>query len=290
VSPRLPPPRSTGAAGAALATSALVPALRRSCKDVERFVFCATTGRSGTETLSAVLAAGEGVVSTHEPFPVMNSHVLRAATAGRTRTVQLAWRGLKLPTVLRCARGHRVYAETNHQFVKVFADLAYREFGPRLAVVHLVRDALAVAQSMHELGQVPGTPVGSRWLIDPASPTNIVPFSIAIERGLTHPLHRCLWYWLETEARADATRRRMSSVCTWVDLKVEELNASEGLERLDEALGLRLASGAFGLAGHRLNRKRKKGRETRRLPSDEAAKLYRQFIEAYEGWTIPAHG
>jgi hypothetical protein len=287
MSVRLPPAKSMRAAGGALATSALLPALRRECRDVERFIFCATTGRSGTKTLSAVLAAGHGVVSTHEPFPSMNSYVLRAAAAGRDRPVQLAWSCLKLPTILRDVRGHRVYAETNHQFVKVFADLACREFGPRLTVVHLVRDRLAVAQSMFEGGTVPGTPAGSRWLLDPGAPTNVVPFSVAIGRGLSHPLHRCLWYCLETEARVEAARRRLSPGCRWVDVDVDELNSKEGLERLDETLDLRLARSAFELAGQRFNQKSKPVRERRRLPAEEAATLYAQFLEAYAGWATP---
>lgn len=272
------------AAGGAFTTSALLPVLRRRCADVERFVFCATTGRSGSESLSAVLASGQGVVSRHEPFPVMNSHVLRAAAAGRRRSVQIAWSLLKVPTILRDARGHRVYAETNHQFVKVFAQLAYEEFGPRLAVIHLVRDPLAVAQSMYELGHVPGTPAASRWVLDPAAPTNLVPFSIAAERGLTHPLQRCLWYCLETDARADAARRRLAPGCTWIDLDVDELSTSEGLRRLDETLDLRLAGSSAELAGHRFNRKSKSVRERRRLPSEEAAELHEQFVDVYAGW------
>lgn len=285
VTPGVPAGRSMRAAGAALAASALLPVLRRACEDVERFIFCATTGRSGTKTLCAVLAAGQGVASAHEPFPAMNSHVLRAAAAGRRRPVRLAWNRLKLPTVLRHARGHRIYAETNHQFVKVFADLAHQEFGPRLSVIHLVRDRLAVAESMHELGHIPGTRAASRWILDPDAPTNLVPFSIATEQGLTHPLHRCLWYCLETEARAEAVRRKLSPASTWVDVDVENLNSAEGLERLDKALELRLSDSAFDLARQRLNQKPKSSRGAQRLPSDEAAELYRQFIDAYAGWT-----
>jgi hypothetical protein len=282
MSVRLPPAKSMRAAGAAVAASALLPALRQECKNVERFIFCATTGRSGTKTLSAVLAAGQSVVSTHEPFPAMNSHVLRAAAAGRQRPVRLAWSRLKVPNVLKAARGHRVYAETNHQFVKVFADFAYEEFGTRLAVIHLVRDRLAVAQSMYEIGQVPGTPASSRWLPDPAAPTNVVPFEMASARGLTHPLHRCLWYCLETEARADALRRRLTPECTWVEINVDELSSKHGLERLDEALDLRLQDNAPELGRKRFNRKPK--RERRRLSSDEAAQLYRPFIDRYADW------
>jgi hypothetical protein len=231
-----------------------------------------------------VLASGQGVVSRHEPFPVMNSHVLRAAAAGRRRSVRLAWSVLKLPTILRDARGHRVYAETNHQFVKVFAQLAYEEFGTRLAVVHLMRDRLAVAQSMYELGHVPGTPAASRWVLDPAAPTNLVPFSIAAERGLTHPLQRCLWYCLETDARADLARRRLAPGCTWIDIDVEELNTSDGLRRLDDTLDLRLGSTSSELARERHNRKLKADRELRRLPREEAAQLYEEFADAYAGW------
>jgi hypothetical protein len=271
------------AAGGALARSPLLPVLRRSCRDVERFIFCATTGRSGTESLSAILAAGQGVISAHEPFPVMNSHVLRAAAAGHKRTVQLAWSCMKLPTLLSQARGHRVYAETNHQFVKVFADLAHGEFGARLAVIHLVRDRFRVAQSLHELGMIPGTAAGSRWLLDPAAPTNVVPFDIAVARGLTHSFHRCLWYCIETEARVEAARERLSRDCTWLDLDVEALNSKPGLERLDDALDLRLPN-TFELAGRRLNRKPKRPRVSRRLPDDEAAKLYERFMDAYGDW------
>jgi hypothetical protein len=279
-------PRRAGKTARALASSTQVPALRVSCREVERFVFCASTGRSGTQTLSSVLAAGGGVASFHEPFPILRAPVLRAAAAGRQTPVRLAWRHLKLPTVLRAASDHRIYAETNHQFVKVFGDLAYEEFGPRLTVIHLKRDRLAVARSMYELGQFPGTRNGARWLLDPDAPTNRVPFAIAAERGLTHPLHRCLWYCLETEWRA-ADAHRSFAGCTWVELELEELNSKEGLARLDDALDLRLSPGFIEGGTRRLNAKPRELRLQRRLPREQAALLYAEFVDAYADW-IPA--
>jgi hypothetical protein len=280
-SPR-PPARSWWAAGAAVGRSALLPILRRACRDVERFIFCATTGRSGSATLAAVLARGEHVLSTHEPFPVMNSHVLVAAANGRTRTVKHAWKRLKLPTILSDARGQRIYAETNHQFVKVFPDLALEEFGARLAVIHLVRKPLAVAQSLHALGQIPGNPTASRWLLDPDAPTNVIPFQIARESGLNHPLQRCLWYCLETEARAEAFRRRLPPECTWIDIDIEELNTREGLQRLDDSLNLRFGGAALDVAPPLENRKAGRGGEARRVPDEDAARLQREFTDAYD--------
>ncbi len=282
-------PRRAGKTVAAVAMSTRLRKLRAQCEEVERFVFCAAPGRSGTGTLATVLAAGDGVAAFHQPFPHMRTHVLKAAAAGRERSVRTAWRRLKLPMVLSAARGHRIYAETNHQFIKTFADLAYDEFGDRLSVIHLRRDHLAVARSMHELGSIPGTTFGARWVLDPRAPTNLVPFQIAEERGLTHPLHRCLWYCLETDARAEAARDRFDRA-RWVEVWVDELNTEAGLARLSDALDLRLPAELIAAGAHRHNLKQRRTREERRLPAAEAAELHEQFIAAYGDWLrAPAH-
>jgi hypothetical protein len=255
---------------------------------VERFIFCATTGRSGTSTLATILAAGDGNVSSHEPFPQMNSYVLRAAAAGRRSVVRAAWHGLKLPAILIAARQSRIYIETNHQFLKVFANLAYQEFGSRLTVIHLVRNRLAVARSLYELGQIPGTHAASRWLPNPLASTNAVPFPEPGGDELNHPLHRCLWYCVETEVRAAAARQSFEE-SDWVDLGVEELGSEAAMRQLDETLNLRLSDRAYALIGKRFNRKPKRSRQLRQLSDEEVEILNAEFVEFYASWIHADH-
>jgi hypothetical protein len=62
---------------------------------LERVIFTATTGRSGTLTLSRLFSAVRGCIALHEPHPVMNGAVLRAASFGDAALVDRVYRQIK---------------------------------------------------------------------------------------------------------------------------------------------------------------------------------------------------
>jgi hypothetical protein len=51
-------------------------------RTVERLVFTATTGRSGTLTLAGIFARIPGCRALHEPYPIINDEATRCGIAG----------------------------------------------------------------------------------------------------------------------------------------------------------------------------------------------------------------
>lgn len=231
--------------------------LRARAADVRAFVFVATTGRSGSQSLARIFEAVDGAVCRHEPHPVLGD----TCPPGRDRDgyFRHLFRVLKAPHVLRDARGHRFYVETNHQFVKRFAEEAVREFGRRLRVIHLRRDPVAVATSFYRIDSIPGrTERGRLWLLDPDDPGNRLPMADLLAPGaaLDHDLYRCLWYWYETEARIADLRRRHPDL-PMPTLETADLNDADALAACFRTLDIPLDRARLeALAGTRLNTKR----------------------------------
>ena len=260
----------------------LVPGLRERARSVKRFMFCATTGRSGTGTLASFLGAMPGVVALHEPRPVMNGETLQAACLGDKALVASMWRRRKLPQILRDAGGYEFYLETNHLFLKSFSDLALAEFAERLAVIHVVRSPASVAKSFFELGEIPSA--DTRWLLVPEAPTNLVPWNRLAQHGLSHGFYDCLWYWLETEARARSMKQANPGLL-WLDIRTEDFNSPEKMSQLAKSLGIDSRNDQAFEAVPKLNRKatHKKRVNERSLEPSMVETMFARFQDAYEG-------
>jgi hypothetical protein len=199
--------------------SALVAApvrlsLQAMTRSLERVIFTATTGRSGTMTLSTLFSMVPGCAAFHEPHPFMNGEVLKAASYGNEAFVDRAYARKKSVNILRAAVGHRYYMESNQLFVKTFIRQAFAEFGDRMAVVHLVRSPVDVAMSLYRLQQLPGTDVAALWWLDLHAPTNVLPIADLLDSHseFSHPFYRALWYWYEVEMRFARWRARLPSL------------------------------------------------------------------------------
>lgn len=252
--------------------------LRATSKGVRSYVFVATTGRSGSQSLSRIFEAVDGAVCYHEPHPVMGDTC--PPGADRQHYFRNLFRLLKAPHVIRAARGHRCYVETNHQFIKHFADEALREFGDRLRVVHLRRDPVAVASSFYRIGSIPGrSGRGKTWLLDPEDPENLLALDGAIRgrSGEDQDFLRCLWYWYETEARVLDLRLREPGV-RMPTLRTEDLNDAEALERFFAELDVPVDRVRLrAVTGVRLNTKRQEG--DRRLEVSAAESMHAELRE-----------
>jgi hypothetical protein len=243
------------------------------------FVFVATTGRSGSAALTSVFEAVEGIASYHEPRPAMVDDVPDGSD--RSAYFERLFRDGKRLEVRRAVLGHRCYLETNHQFIKRFADLAVAEFGDKLRVIHLVRDPESVARSFHRIASVPGRSERGRiWLLDPEAEDNLLPMGDLLrdDGPLSHDLHRCLWYWYETEARIAAFRARRPGV-TWGLLRTEDINDPGRMGALFESFGLAFDRARLEcLIGVRHNTKKHYGED--RLGDDEVAAMHAELRAA----------
>ncbi len=208
---------------------------------VESFVFVATTGRSGSKTISAVLSRIEGCTAFHEPWPRLHGAIMVAKNRGDAGLMKKAFRLRKLPRILWYARRSRWYVETSHMFIKAYADEVVAAFEKRARVIHLVRAPDAVASSLLLKSTVPGTEYGSGWTLDPAATCNILNMQTLLgEAGpYGHPYFRCLWYWYETEARVATFRRKFPEIPVF-DIRTEDLDSPERMGELFRWMGIPL--------------------------------------------------
>lgn len=170
---------------------------------LNKVIFTATTGRSGTTSLWKIFSAVPGCRAFHEPYPILNQEWLRTASYGGIQEVDRYYQQIKSIYIRRNAVGARYYFEANHLFAKTFIRPAILDFGSKLEVVHLVRPALEVAVSIYRLRDWPGTEDGNTWWLDYRAPANRIKISELLDsdKEFSHPFYKALWYWYEMEAR-----------------------------------------------------------------------------------------
>jgi hypothetical protein len=210
---------------------------RQICRSVKSFVFVATTGRSGSKTLDYLCRQVPGCASFHEPLPEMNGEILRAYNDHDEQTMLRFFHDFKLPAIYKASLNQDFYVETNHTFIKCFADAAVEEFGDRLKVIHMVRDRHEVARSWLYRGSIPGKGEKGAWLLDPFATRNIIPFDLLQiqDDRFHHDYFKCLWYWYEIEARTLQFKQHHPHISVY-PLQTEDLNNPEVILPLFEHL------------------------------------------------------
>lgn len=258
---------------------------------LEKLIFTATTGRSGTLTLTRLFAAVPGCRSEHEAHPVMNGTVLRAASYGDTELADRVYQRVKSVNIRRAAVGYRYYFEANHLFIKTFARNTIADFGRRVAVIHLVRPAAEVANSIYHLGDYPSTARGNYWWLDYRAPTNLLAMADILESDseFSHPFYKALWYWHEIEARIAAWRARNPDVRV-IDFETGWLNDLDRVYGLLDRLGVQYERARLApLVGAKEHTKthQKVGAP---LPPKEAEQKAARFLRLLAQWepTAPA--
>jgi len=183
-------------------------------RDLKKLIFTATTGRSGTMSLARVFSRIPGCIAQHEPYPIMNGEVLKAASYGASEDVDRFYRRSKSVCIRRAAVGYRYYFEANHLFIKTFAQQVVDDFGDRVSVVHLIRSPLEVAMSIFRLQDYPGTKDGNYWWLDYRAPSNHIKIIDLLDthKEFSHPFYKALWYWFEVEVRIAEWQKRMPSI------------------------------------------------------------------------------
>jgi len=214
------------------------PALWLRTRELEKVIFTATTGRSGTLALAKLFAAVPDCIALHEAHPVMNGAVLDAANSGNTALSDRVYQQIKAINIRRSAMGHRYYMEANHLFIKSFVRQAIEDFGARLGVIHLVRPAVEVATSIYRLQDYPGTERGNFWWLNYRAPANLIQIAEVLDSDgeFSHPYYKALWYWHEVESRIAALRAQAPQL-NMVRFETGWLNDPERVYGLLDELG-----------------------------------------------------
>jgi len=214
-------------------------------RDVEAYIFMATTGRSGSKSLARVFEAADNAVTYHEPYPIMFSHFPDLEEPPRGADRKEYFRKLfytkKGINIRRNAIGHRYYVETNHQFIKNFADLAIEYFGDKIRIIHVLRDPVKVASSFYSIESIPDTtPRGKVYAIDPKDEDNIVKMDDLLyhDEEFKEPFFKCLWYWYELHSRTKKYKEKYPSV-RWHTMNTDDMNDREKLIEMFDTLGVK---------------------------------------------------
>ncbi len=239
-------------------------------------VFCLASGRSGTHFLYEILRRNtRGVVCRHEPYfwnPSMFGRPIYDHTVGDEAAVRMvAERKRRAIEGDSRAAG---YVETNHAFLKSWADIAI-EFFPKMKLVHLIRNPLSVAKSeairedlIHRwrlpLRNYRGRDGKSyfRWALSGLEPI--------FESASSKPLSSFQWYvvqWIEIENRAMQFLRKHGKEhdCFTLHSPVE-LNDAANVQSLLEFLELPRQGKEIQLQG---SKNRTPGVKTEITPSDK---------------------
>ena len=206
------------------------------------YLFCINSGRSGSQYLATLLRTDPQVAAFHEAVPEMNGDILRlaerepyAATYDARRFKAAAVREL-----LARYPGRRVYAETNHMFIKTFFDVAMTEFsaeaGERVGVVLLRRELAAVVKSFAELGMfTDSNAYWPAWMSSPYAHTRAI--EPAAPEGTLDALETTVAYLVDIEARAQRFRRDFPGADVF-ETRIEAFADPREIERLFAWAGL----------------------------------------------------
>ena len=251
------------------------------CRNVKAYIFIATTGRSGTATLSKIFTAVDNAVCLHEPSPVMFNDY----PPGTDRVPYFKDKFYKLKRIYinTAAAGHSYYVEANHQFVKNFIDLAVECFDDRLRVIHLVRDPVSVGSSFYQVNSIPGeTATAKLYMIDPRERTNLINISNLLYETdeFKHDLYKCIWYWYEVETRVKMAKQKHPNT-VFYKLETDDLNNKDILLDMFNKLGIHVNLEKFyPLIGLKANTRLSE--KTKKVDIEECRKMNKKLLKKME--------
>ena len=248
---------------------------------VESYIFVATTGRSGSVSLSRIFEAVEGAVCFHEPYPIMVNDY--PGGMNRSQYFDEIFFKIKQINIKRSAIGHKCYVETNHQFAKNFYKPAIKCFGPKIKIIHLKRDPIATAASFYAINTIPGKSERAKnYLIDPDDHDNVIklPNLYNGSREYQHDYFKCLWYWYEVEARIQKIKSEHPYL-KWHTIYTNDLNSFEAVSEMLKAFNLDYQKDKLNsLVGTRDNTK--KAEKKNKIDHSECIEMHERFVALME--------
>lgn len=207
-----------------------------------RYVFCAATGRCGTNYLADLLGAHPQIVARHEPAPNMQGEMMRAWNEGRPEAMRAA-----MPekfAAIEAARGDKIYVETSNAFLK--------GFGWELLRGGYIKPEETLLVHLERNGNLPEWIESLRaYNFGTDMHWSILPTDHEAAWFGDHP-DICVWYIEEIFARRSKMRGEFPEInLAFFDL--DELNTQIGVEVLLHLLGLRMTLGVKARIGVRVN-------------------------------------
>ncbi len=181
-------------------------------------VFVLSTGRGGTETLTALASLSPGIVASHEPRPRLIKASFDAYMADGNLAAQAHWRDLVLAArddlVWGATQKGKVYVETNNRLTYLAPILA--EVFPASRFIHVYRNPYAFVRSAMRRRYFDG----HNWDFARVCPRPDDPLAVRWES--LPKVECCAWLWWRTNHDA-ATWLATLSPERRLSLKSEDL-------------------------------------------------------------------
>jgi hypothetical protein len=190
-------------------------------------IFCANTGRCGSEYLSHVFRRFTDIPSFHEPFPRGIGDVLREVNEDEVSEVTRIILNRKLAKIAARSNNDGDYFESSQMFAKTFLWEVLDMFSD-VVCIYLERPKVDVLRSYATLH---GNYRPSEWLLLPQWKRNI----LRCEKNMTW-LELQAFNWDEVKARFEKYQGRFSKSYS---LRFEDLNNPVELTEMLEILGIR---------------------------------------------------
>lgn len=140
-----------------------------------RAIFSINPGRSGSQYLAKILAAGRNCIAFHEQNPSGFGQTLADYHQGDERGMQDVARA-KHDFIARLSKKNLIYAETNHCFIKGFGWPLMKKMDPRsVAIIVLRRDPDKIVNSMIKVRSLPLSSTGRYYNLTPDRMNPVVP-------------------------------------------------------------------------------------------------------------------
>lgn len=221
-----------------------------------KYIFCVSTGRSGTSYLSKLLSKLDNCSAYHEQKPIMHDKIMRDYLSGKEKLLEN-----NFSEKLECIQNSSslIYADTSHVFIKSFG-WEIPKYIPEheIGVIILKRNKEKVVQSLQRVHSGPFTFLGRKWILLPYKkalikpPVNYYIFHIyryllkfywmikgeSNSMVITYPnffksqsIRLINWYYDEVYALGDKFEKAFPKI-TFVNVNLEELNTIEGFEKI----------------------------------------------------------
>jgi hypothetical protein len=164
-------------------------------------------------------------------------------------------------------------------FIKSYVEFSYQYFGKKMAVIHLRRDPLEVADSIISIQNEPGTTEGDRWWLSYSLPNNLIKISTFLDsfHGIEASFLKALWYWYEIEARTNYWKGALPEI-DFYTIETPELNQIDKVLPLLDSLGVKYDYQCIeNIVGKKFNLK-KNEKTLRNVERDRAIELHDELL------------
>lgn len=222
-----------------LTTAVIKTTFKLFYKNVDKFVFVASTGRSGTNTIQLLFTAANKAYACHEDHPIMNGNTMIQFNNNVDNLMIREFNSRKLLRIMVHLFGKKFYIESNHMFIKCFYPEAVNLFQKRLHVIALKRDPVKVAKSIYGRGNIPGHGKGNDWYLDPRAPRNIINANdlLFMDSRFSHDFFKCLWYAYEIQARTIQFKKMYPDVNV-TEIETDQLNNIDAARNMFAKIGI----------------------------------------------------